>query len=99
MGDKVIIDSGVLEDKIWGIYENLELLDELYQKLLKIQEEDTGNEKTELQDMLKKVKQMRRTSEDVHKQLKSFMGSIESTMWRNEKELGELQDTVRLLFR
>lgn len=99
MGDRVMIDSGILEDKIWSTYENLKLLDELYQKLLLLQEADTGNEMPELREMLRKVQQMRRTTEDVHKQLKSFTVSIENTMRRNEEELSELQDIVRLQFR
>lgn len=97
MGSRVIIDSGTLEDKIWSAYEKRELLDELHQRLVRIQECDP-NTKPELAEMIKEVEQMCRINEEIHSLLESFMRSVESTMRRNEKELGELQDVVRHIF-
>lgn len=98
MSGKIVIDSEVLNRKIDITYERIRVLDDLYDKLLQIKEKDTENEKAELSQMLREVRQMKQTTEEIYELLKDFLYSIEDVMLQNKRKLSELQEMIEYLF-
>lgn len=98
MSETIVIDSGILEEKIQNAYKKMIVLDDLYAKLIQIKESTAQNESRDLLRMIQEVRQIREVTEQMYGLLERFKSSVENTMLRNQKELGELEEMVKQLF-
>lgn len=98
MDDRIIINSELIEEKIQSTYKVMEILDDLCEKLLRIYEEGVQNEKADLIEMLREIKQMRYDTEVMYDLLKNFVSSIEDMMFCNKRKLDELEKVIAEIF-
>ena len=94
----MIIRSGHIEEKIQNAYKEMEILDDLYEKMLRMIGEGLADEGPDTQEMLCEIRRMRSDTEIMYDLLKGFIGSIEELSHANQRKLDELKETVAGVF-